>query len=389
MAEWSLFSRDRDYELSGGLRLSAAKAVVRHLGVDTGIIETPFSEDAYARTEKGCGVVLQRDGRQEFSGLVASERAMGWDAETSQPTIKVQVLGDNVHIDDRLAFPDPTRAGDDQTTADYWRFTGPASSAMWAMINQQVGPAARPERRVTALYMGEDAGVGASRTWEVLFTSALEACASFSALSGADPGVRIRSTADGLRCDVYAPRQLAGDVKFSADLSNLHGFTYTETAPTLTYALVAGQGDLRNRMRRAATSARAEDLAWGRRIERYVDRRDEADAAKLAQAAADAVVEGAGSVNLACSLSDSQAATYGLHWGLGDRVTVYVGLPGRPKPVDVVDVVREIEFTVTSSGAETIRPAIGSHDAKAVRPTPTQASLARVGRALAGLITRK
>lgn len=389
MHDWQMFSRDQNYQLSGGLRLSSAQAVVRHLGVDTAVIETPYTPDAYARTAPGCGIVLYRDGRQEFSGLVGSERSMGWDASTSQPTIKVQCLGDNVHLNDRLCFPAPAYPGDQQTYLDYWIGTFTASTAMYVLIDQQLGPHAIPERQVPRLSMGSDPGIGPVRPWQALFNTVLEACAEFSAVSGVDPGIRMVSTPDGLRCDIYQPRALSGAIKFSADLSNLTGFTYTETPPSVTYALVAGQGDLRARMRVASTSTSPTDLLWGRRIEQYIDRRDEDDPTVLKQAADDAITQGVGQVSLSCTSSDSQAATYGVDWVLGDRVQVYVGLPGQVKAAIVDDVVREISFAVTNAGAETITPAIGTTDAKAVMPTPTQKTLAQVQQSLTNLIRRQ
>lgn len=383
-----MFARDPGYQLNGGLPIASARGVVRHLGVDTAIVETPMTEDAAGRLAPGCGVVLRRGARQEFSGLISGDLAISFDSD-GRPLIKAQLVGDNVHLDDRLALPDPARAGDAQTTADFWTSTAAASTAMQLLIAQQLGPTARAERRVPTLHMGEDAGIGAVRAWRAQFESVLEACARFSALSGANPGIRMTHTPDGLRCDIYAPRDMAGQVRFSADLSNLQGFDYTQTTPTCTYALVAGQGDLRQRIRRAATSTDPLDVRWGRRIERYIDRRDEADTAELAQAAADAITEGAGQVSLTCTLTDSQAAIYGRDWGLGDRITVYVGPAGQTTAATVVDVVREIAFEVDSTGAETLRPAIGGTAAATALPTPTQKTLAAVGRRLQGLITRK
>jgi len=389
--EWALFSRDADGGLSGGLRLSSLRAVRRHLGKSTAVVETPYSESAFARTAPGCGIVVNRDGRTEFSGLVASERTMDWDSQTGQPTIKVSCLGDDVHLAHRIVYPDPTRAGHEQTTADYFvTANAPASTAMWRLIDANLGPSARPERRVPRLYMGADPGAGAVRAvWRDQYETVLTVLQRMSLLSGADLGVRTVWTADGLRCDVYVPADRSGDVRFSADLRNLAGFTYTETAPSVTYALVAGQGDLRNRMRRAATSTNPLDLRWGMRIERYVDRGDEDDPAELQQAADDEITEGAGQVNLACTLTDSQAATYREHWDLGDRITVYVGLPGQTKNATVIDVVREIALDVDNSGAETITPAVGGPDAKAAPQTATQAALAELRRNLEGANARK
>lgn len=392
-----MFTRDEELALTGALRISSAKGVTRHLGVDTGVIETPYSEDAYERTAPGCGIVLYRDGQPHFNGLVGSERTMGWDAEQGRPTIKVQLLGDNVHLADRIAYPDPARAGDDQTTFDYWTprdGTGaavnvPGSTAMWRLINQQLGPSARAERKVTGLTMGVDPAVGTVRRYEALFQDCMFCLQVFSVASGLDLGVRVTPSGGGLVASIYQPNDSAADVRFSADLSNLVGFGYTETAPDVTYALVPGQGDLHLRARRAATATNPLDTRWGRRIEKVFDRRDEADTTKLQQAADDAIAEGRGQVDLSVTLTDSQAATYGTDWGLGDKVTVYVGLAGQAKAATVVDVVREIAFEVGSDGAETLTPAIGTPDAKAMKPGPSQQALAEIGRRLENYITRK
>jgi hypothetical protein len=373
-----MFSRDASYRLTGGLPIVSAKAVARHIGVDTAIVETPFTPASFAATSPGCGIVLQRDGRQEFSGLVGSSRETGIDTD-GKPTIKVMCVGDAIHLQDRIVFPDPARAGDDQSTVDYWSRTVPASTAMAALLSEQLGPQALPERRVPTLYAGPDPGVGVSRLWSFMQTdTVLSACQQISLLSGVDLGIRILSTVDGLRFDIYRPQQLAGAVRFSAGLRNLGSFTYAEVAPTVTYAVVAGQGDLHLRTRRAAASGNALDLRWGRRIEAYIDRRDEADGAVLSQAALDAIADGAGQVSLSCQLTDSQAAKYGRDWFLGDQVTVYVGVAGLSSAATVTDVVREIAFTVDSAGAETIVPAVGTADAKSIFPTPTQQRLAAI-----------
>lgn len=384
-ATWSMFSRDPDYRVSGGLPLISAKGVTRHMGVDAAVVEFPLTGDTVARTAPGCGVVLRRNGRQEFAGLIGPSRTLDQDRD-GKPTVKALCVGDTVHLEDRLVYPDPTRAGDDQTTVDYWTRNVPATTAMGSLINEQLGPGARPERRVPTLYPGTAPGSGVTRPWAFMQTdTVLSACQQISALSGVNPGVRMVSTPDGLRFDIYSPRQLADDIRFSSSLRNLVAFSYTDTAPTLTYVVAAGQGDLRNRMRRAATSTNPLDLRWGRRIEQLLDRRDEPDGTKLQTAADDALADGVGQVSLACTLTDSQTAAYGRDWGLGDRVTVYVGIPGVTTLAVLVDVVREVAFTVDDDGVETLTPAIGTTDASAFIPSPTQQRIAAIGDALRDL----
>jgi hypothetical protein len=372
---WQAFSRDADYRLTGGLPIRQASGVLRHLGVDACELTTPYTPERYGRLAPGCGVVLNRDGEQVFGGMVGSGRRIEWDG--TQATVTVQLLGDDQHAADRLVLPSPLSPITLQF-ADYWTHNGFASSAMWRLLQEQLGPAAAPDRRLPALIMGADPALGTSRLWSAQFAPVLDTVHEWGVLSGADLGVRFTTTTDGLRVDVVAPRDVSAGVRFSASLSNLTGWDYEQTPPEVTVAVAAGQGDLRNRLRRVSSSVRAADLAWGRRIERYVDQRDEGDTGKLQAAADDEVASGIGTVSLSITAQDSAAQRYGVDWNLGDRVTVHVGLPGQQTVATVVDLVREVAFEVNPDGSEKITPAVGTSDAKAVRPGPTQAALARL-----------
>lgn len=383
---WQAFTRSPGYALTGPLPIAKVSGVLRHLGVDTCELTTPYTPERYGRLAPGSGIVVNRDGVQQFSGMVGAGRQVGWDGKAA--TITVQCLGDDQHAADRLVLPSPL-ADPAAQTADYWTYTGPASTAMWRLVNEQLGPAAAPARRVPTLVMGTDPNTGASRLWSEQFAPVLDTVTAIGVLSGADLGVRFTTTPDGLRGDVYAPRDLSAGVRFSAALGNLTGWDYTQNPPDVTVAVVAGQGDLHLRYRRVATTANVADLAWGRRIERYVDQRDESDLGKLQTSANDEVTKGVGTVSLTMTAQDAPAMQYGTHWGLGDRVTVYIGLPGQATIATVVDLIREVAFDVDGKGAETITPAVGTSDAKAVRPGPTQAAVAALAGDLARLTRNK
>jgi Siphovirus ReqiPepy6 Gp37-like protein len=262
---WQAFSRDAGYQLSGALPIRKASGVLRHLGVDSCELVTPYSASAYARLAPGCGAILQRDGLQQFSGMVGSSRRIEWKAG-APATITVQLLGDDQHLQDRLVYPSPLLSPSAQVQ-DYWTFTGAASTAMLRLISDQAGPGAQASRRVPTLVMGDDPVVGVSRAWSQQWAPVLETLTSIGVLSGADLGVRMVTTSDGLRADVYVPRDLSAAVRFSAALTNLVGWAYEQQPPSVTFAITAGQGTLAARVRRWAQSVRAADLAWGRRIE--------------------------------------------------------------------------------------------------------------------------
>lgn len=385
---WQAFSRDPGYQLSGGLPIVKCSGVVRHLGVDAVELTTPYTPSAYGRLAPGCGVVVHRDRQQQVSAMVGGSRRIGWDAKAGGATITVRCLGDDQHLADRLVYPSPLAAATAQA-ANYWTHNGPASTAMWELIRQQAGPGASADRRVPTLVMGDDPGVGVSRLWSEQWAPVLDTLTAWGILSGADLGVRVVTTSDGLRADVYAPRDVSAGVRFSASLTNLVGWDYEQQPPSVTYSIAAGQGDLAARVRRVAQSVNAGDLSWGRRIERYVDQRQETDAAKVQQAAVDDVAQGIGTQSLAIDAADTATARYGEHWSLGDRVTVHVGVPGGETAATVVDLVREVAFSVDARGRETITPAVGTSDAKAIRPGPAQQRLGLVAAGLARLTRNK
>lgn len=390
--EWSAFTRTAGRELGVALPIVSVKGVRRHLGVDTAILVTTFTPDRWAAAARAAGIIVNRDGRQQFAGQIAA-RQLDWDAAAGTALITLEANGDLQYLADRLVMPDPTRRADDQTVNDYWTFTGVASTAMRRLISDQAGPTCYPDRRVAGLVLGSDPGVGINRKWTGLFDGAgprgvLDQLVVMSVASGANLGVRATSTTSGLRFDIYQPRDLTGAVKFSADMNNLVGFSYREAAPTATDGIAAGQGNLHARIRKVVTTTSAIALSWGRRIFAYIDRRDTADTTELTTAAADAVTQGDSTISLTMTLLDNQATTYQVDWDLGDKATVFVGLPGQVKVAELADVIREIYFEVDSAGAEGIRPAIGSYDATTAVPTATQKQLAAVGSRLAGLISR-
>jgi hypothetical protein len=103
--------------------------------------------------QPGYGIAVYRTGRQVFSGPVSS-RTLTWDPESGAATIRVEAVGDEVVLADRLAMPDPLRAADDQTVNDYWTYTGVASTAMRQLISDQAGATCAASRQVSGLTLG-------------------------------------------------------------------------------------------------------------------------------------------------------------------------------------------------------------------------------------------
>jgi hypothetical protein len=391
--EWSAFARGTVWEVTVALPIIEATAVLRHMGLSKGVLTTPYTAERWEALQPGCGIALYRSGKRLFSGPVTS-RQLTYSAEDGSAIIRIEAVGDEVIFADRLTFPDPLRAAGDQSVNDYWTYTGSAARAMYQLMRDQAQGTCRFERQVenvegVTLDIDYPADVGATRTWQGLFEPVLTLLSTIAASSGADLGLRVVSRTGVITATVIEPRDFVGEVIFSADLSNLGGAVFAEQAPELTEALVAGQGDLHLRARQWVSATNPGTTRWRRKVYKYVDRRDTADASVLTNAGIDSITDGQASVSLSLTLVDSNAATYGVDWDLGDRVTVYIGLPGESKVAQVNDVVREITFTIRSDGSERIQPAVGSVDARTYLPTPAQRALTSTARQITDLARQK
>lgn len=398
---WAAFSRTVDYRPSTAIPIVSVSGTLAHVGVDKVQLNTTFTPERWGLLDKGSGILLYRDGSQLVTAHVINRQA-AWDGKTGTATIQVQCVSEEDRLAKRLAFPDPLRAADDQTVNDYWSprdSTGtpiavPASTAMLQLISDQAGPTAAADRQIAGLVLGLDPVVGASRTWQAVFNDAgnngvLDKLVQMSVASGSDLGIRFTSTTGTLTVNIVQPRDLSGSAIFSPEFGNLDGWTFTEAAPTVTHALAAGAGDLHARLRVLEVTTDPVSLSWGEQDWSYIDEGTSSDTTQLDQAALDAIAQGAATVNLTATLIDSPTARWRTDWDLGDKISIRVGLPRQAKIANVTDVVRQITFSVDSTGAEKITAAVGSYDAKAVIPTPTQKQLTQVGRQLAGLISRK
>lgn len=387
---WTVFSRNSAYDESVPLPILSLSGVKRHVAVGRAVLTTSFTRERWDAMQPGSGIIAYRDGRVEFSGSLTSPSQI-MDEGDGRLTIQAEYASDEDELQGRIVFPDPLRAPDAQTVNDYWTYTGTASAAMRQLISDQAGPTCHAGRRIPGLVLGPDPNVGVSRSWSGLFTSdgtVLEKLAALSLASGADLGVRVVGAAGSLMASVVEPRDVSETMKFSAGLKNLRGYSLRLAAPTVTHVVVAGQGDLAQRVRRYAATSDPLALEWNRQRWAYVDRRDTSDLAELDQAAQDTLAEGGQSIELAVTLTDSQAATYGKDWGLGDRIRIFVGPAGQPEIADVTDVVREIAFEVTPAG-EKLTPAVGTADATALPSSPTQQQLRAVGLRLSALESNK
>ncbi|MFE7463109.1 siphovirus ReqiPepy6 Gp37-like family protein [Streptomyces sp. NPDC057499] len=232
---------------------------------------------------------------------------------------------DDVILRDMLAFPEPTNPnGATQTLAHDVR-QGPAESVMHGFVRANIGPGAPAPRRRSRLTMGDDYGRGPQVKKSARFP-VLGNLLTELALLG-DLGFRVIQRGDGLVFETYAVQDRSDFIRLDVLNGTLSGQRASISAPGVTRAIVAGQGELTNRQllqidNDASLQAEAD---WGRRIEQWIDQRQTDDWAELQQAGDEALAdEGFTAVDIQLVPMEDSTMVFGTDWGLGDRVAVVV-----------------------------------------------------------------
>lgn len=246
-------------------------------------------------------------------------------------------------------------------------------------------------RVVSGLSLAANGGHGSAVTGNARFTPQVTkdgtgllqqlALASSPAL-----GFTVTQSGTSLVFSVYVPNDKTGSIIFSEELGNLADFTYEVQAPDIdsggnvTIVGGGGEGVARVIVERADTTSVTN---WGR-AEMFSDARDTSDILTLQQRGDTDLAQAAETISFSAVLAPTESMVYGRDFGLGDTVTVVVD------GVAFQDIVREVDISLTTDGAETVTPAVGTpvnaspKDALAklaARLRATQAQLARLQRA--------
>ncbi|MGW4446445.1 Gp37-like protein [Streptomyces sp. NPDC004682] len=285
----------------------------------------------------------------------------------------------------RLAFPDPSKAVTDQWKSVHWqRLVNPLKAMeenIWEELNNSLGPGAVSNRRVPGINWGDEPDVNPI-PWPIV-----RDYLRMDVIGGkledwfTSKGVAYRfiynAETQQIDFDVFRPRDLSKEVRFSPELGNLREYVWTLQAPKLTRAIVGCGGEKRERYYYQKIDADSE-AEWGMSVEQFVDRgdiqlkvdlntgepvksdpdmadTDVADAKKAAEDAADqAFSEGAKDGNFQIYPIDTPECAFGKHYFVGDRVTVAVD------GTEYTDVVREVTISVDDAGnTQDVAPKIG------------------------------
>jgi hypothetical protein len=344
---YKIYLRDPSLNRQGQVDdFSKLEMVLRYNNVSTWTLTIPWTNPMAALVDDGWGIQIVRNGVTILSGpMLTSERRWSKDEDT----LTISGLDDLVWLSRRLALP--VTAGPPYTAQGYDVRTGVTETVIKAYVNNNAGPLAQSQRRVTGLTIATDQVRGSTVTGRARFDSLLDLTSSL-ALAGGDLGFSVVQNGTSLVFDVYQPTDRTKTAIFSQKLGNLKTFSYSTAAALGNYAVVGGGGE--DTARTFVEGGDSDSIVTFGRIETFIDRRDTTSSTELTQAMNENLASMAQQVGLSITPVDTTTLGYGNGYQLGDQITVMVdGVPFQ-------DVVREVKVTLNASADETIMPTVGT-----------------------------
>lgn len=308
----------------------------------------------------GAGIVVLRNGNTVLSGTWQDQNHQ---RSGDQNSVTITGSDDTILLRQREGHPQPGSTAPPYSSTAEQVVTGAATSVMSVFVVWDAGPGAPVVARralsglVDVVYGGQVTGRG---RWQDLLTLFQE-LADQGAVNGIPPGFRVVQLSNGLWFETYQPTDRTAKVKFSLGLSNMSEFTYKRTAPEVNYVYVggAGEGTARTIYEKGDNASIA---LWGRR-EGFIDATSAATTTELDAAATKELTDKRERNSFAVTPVDLPKMAFGVHYGLGDRVSAVldvVGPDGGNQQGDVIsDVLRECKIRITPDDT-TITPVVGT-----------------------------
>jgi hypothetical protein len=345
---------------------TSAKTTHRFNEPSSGEVTMPAWPEVMELLQPGHRLVMLRDKAVWLAGPMEEPADYSWKVGEGPGTVTVRWADDLARLAGYITWPAPAAAWTSQLGNAFRTLPNlNAESIIRQLVNENCGPSARTERRISGLTLGTVAGVGTTTSCITRFEPLLEVCRR-TALAGGGIGFRTtQSVSGGFAFEVYAPADLTATARFSVGLGNLREFTYKRSAPTATHALVGGseteESTTRAYAERANTAAAA---AWWR-MEKYVTESADTDTdGELTAAGNTELAEGGESIELTTVTVDTPDLRAGVDYGLGDLVTVAL-----PHGEEITQAVRSISLEATPDNGERVSSLVGTPTATATSST--------------------
>lgn len=345
------------------------KAVLRKNNVGNWSLTLPAGDPmADALRAAGGGIIVTGKSGVILSGPTTSAK-LSQTKDDPAGVWEISGVDDSVVLAERLAYPTPSTADLSSQSSAYDTRTGVASTVMYAYVDANIGASAPAARKITGFTNAADGALGSSVTASARFDQLGALLAQIAVLDGLVFDVRQNGSA--LQFFVAAPADRSTTVRMDIDNNRLTSAEYTYRAPSVTRAIVAGQGEaeLRNFVEVSDTDSIAAETAWGRRIEVFKDDRSSATDAELLQTGTAELVEKGRTVEgISVTPTDDLTMAYGTDWGLGDKISVVVGT------TTLVKIVTEVGLLISEDGIR-IGATVGSPSAEESFASPQNAQI--------------
>lgn len=249
--EWQVIARDPDLVRRGFLPWDQLTIDHRHADVSSWTLTMPALPSVLSKLGPGWGAIILRNGQELLAGPLEDDGPRSWSAanDGGPGTITVTGADDLVILANELAYPDPTKSAAGQTGAAYQdvQTALPAETVIKHYVTANVGTtraAARADPNALhtrVLTVAADQQRGDIVTLSARFNSLLDILQVISQ-AGSNLGATVTQQGSELVFDVYEPRDLTGMLRFSRESGTLISASTTVSMPTLTHAVVLGDG---------------------------------------------------------------------------------------------------------------------------------------------------
>lgn len=299
----------------GQLPVLAGSAVIRNNDFSTWKLEINGNDQRSERFDAGWGIqVIDDYGNQILSGPAVSI-AHDVSADNKRRDLIIEGVSDNIYLADSLIIPNPHEGA--EANADLWKASGPAETVMRKIVNEQIGPGAPDDYRITNLTLKPSQARGKTVSVSERFTNILEVLQDQAQNAGLLFGVRKNGRV--IEFGVSEPRDLIRAVRLTRHNGAVGKYRSERSAPEATEAIVGGAGSGATRKMWRVPYPVGD---WGRRVTKFVDRQSTSDSNELQQAAENELEDKGEKASVTFDANEIQRLKYGRDFVVGDRITI-------------------------------------------------------------------
>jgi hypothetical protein len=259
---------DRDWQPVSLLRnWTDLTYVERFLEVGAGKVNALSTEENRANTQPGATVLVKQFGQVVQAGLLEPHDSGAFGTGT----LALDWKDTTVYLSDRYAFQAPNRTTAEQGAYEFDTHSGYTSTVISNFVSVNAGAAARDDRRVRGLVVGEDRLLGPQITSQARMVNLLSHIRGLAVAGGV--GFRVRFDDRNHVFEVFSAQDLSDVIVFAASSHSVVSYSNGWNPPTSTVVIAGGKGEGTARVFVEVTSNEAINQAarWGRRIEAFKD----------------------------------------------------------------------------------------------------------------------